>query len=69
MASLRHFHLVFMLFVIVATDMFGGWAVHQYHLSGQPLTLAAGIASFLGGFAVIAYAVWFIHKLDRAQIT
>ncbi|MAE67310.1 MAG: hypothetical protein CMJ18_23865 [Phycisphaeraceae bacterium] len=59
--SLRTFHLVFILAAIMLADMFGAWGV--YH--GRPVL---GVGSFLGGFALIAYAIWFMRKLARTKI-
>lgn len=68
MLSLRTFHLIFMVIVIIAADMFGAWGVWTYSQTGEAWTLPAGILSFAVGLALIAYAVWFVKKLDKAHI-
>jgi len=68
MGSLRSFHLLFILLAMVAADLFGVWAVYDYVQTHQASTLALGIVSMVGGLGLLAYAVWFIHKLDRAHI-
>ena len=66
--SLRTFHLVFILLAIVMADVFGAWAVWEHSHSGEGLTLALGIFSFLAGFGLIGYGIWFVRKLNRAKI-
>ena len=68
MFSLRMFHVIFMLVAIIITDLFGAWAVHQHTQTHEPMTLVLGVLSFLIGFGVIGYAIWFIKKLDRAHV-
>ena len=68
MTSLRSFHIIFMLIAIIITDMFGAWAVHEHAQTKDTITLVLGVLSFLLGFGVIGYAIWFVKKLDRAHI-
>ena len=68
MGSLRSFHLFFILLVIIGADLFGVWAVWSYERSANVLLLWLGILSLLGGLGLIAYAVAFVRKLDRAKI-
>lgn len=68
MLSLRSFHLVFVVIVIIAADMFGAWGVWTYSQTGEGWTLTAGILSFVAGLALIAYALWFVKKLDAAHV-
>lgn len=68
MGSLRGIHLAFILIVFVASDMFGAWAFWSHSQTPEVLLLVAGVLSFAFGFAVIAYAFWFVRKLDQAQI-
>ncbi len=66
--SLRTFHLIFMLIAIVGADLFGGWAIHEYHSSGDGLTLALGIISLVGGLGLCAYLIWFVRKAEVAHL-
>ena len=65
--SLRWLHLVFILAVLVLTDMFGAWALFEFAHSHDRTLLVAGIASFVLGFAVVGYSLWFVRKLDRTH--
>jgi len=66
--SLRTFHLVFILIAIAGADLFGGWAVHTYQTTHDPMTLMLGIVSFVGGLGLIGYGLWVVAKFDRAHI-
>ena len=66
--TLRTFHMVFLLLVIMGADLFGGWAVREYRDAGDPLILVSGIASMVGGLGLAAYVLWLIHKMDNAKI-
>ena len=68
MLSLRSFHLLFLLLVIVSADLFGVWSLTDYHHTGSLLSLGMGLVSFVGGFGLIVYALWFVRKTDRAHI-
>ena len=65
--SLRTFHLLFILAAVVLCDMFGAWGV--YHAGAGSANLAMGIVSFLAGFGLIGYGIWFVRKLDGAAVT
>jgi type IV secretory pathway TrbL component len=66
--SLRTFHLIFILLAIVGADLFGLWAVRYHIQQDDPLMLALGIISFVGGIGLIVYAYRFVKSLDRAGI-
>ena len=66
--SLRLFHLVFVLVAIVATDMFGGWAVWEHAQTHETATLIIGLTSFAVGFVLIGYGLWVAKKFNQAQI-
>ena len=66
--SLRLFHLVFVLIAIVATDMFGGWAVWEHAQTHETSTLIIGLASFAVGFVLIGYGLWVVKKFNQTQI-
>lgn len=65
--SLRTFHLVFVLAVIVLTELFGAWAVYQHRQTGHVPTLVLGVLSFAFGFGSIVYAIWLTRKLDKTR--
>lgn len=64
--SLRTFHLVFILLVIVGADLFGAWAIWNYARESDPLLLGMGIAVILGGFGLIVY-VWRLVRSFEAE--
>ena len=66
--SLRLFHFVFILIVIVAADMFGAWAMWQNSQTPSRSLVLFGTVSFLVGFALVGYAIWLVRKLDRAKL-
>lgn len=68
MLSLRSFHLVFLLLVIVSADLFGVWCLLDYQDGGGVWMLLLGLVSLVGGLGLIGYALWFVRKLDRAKI-
>ena len=68
MQSLRTVHFIFILAVIVITDMFGAWAVYEYSQSKDTTTLIWGIFSFLIGFGAIVYAILAVKKFDKAKL-
>ena len=63
--SLRMFHLVFIVIVVVGADLFGGWAVHEYWTGGSVPTLLLGIACMIGGLGLALYGIWFVRKTER----
>lgn len=65
--SLRWIHLIFVLVVLIATDLFGAWAVWSYVQTGEGVRLAAGIASFIFGFAAVVYAIWVVRELRKVE--
>jgi len=68
MQSLKTVHLLFLLAVIIITDMFGAWAVHEHGETHDTATLVWGIISFLIGFGVIVYAVWVVRTFDKTKM-
>lgn len=68
MGSLRTFHILFVMIVFVATDLFGAWGVWYYSRHRETPALVAAIVSFMLGFGVVGYVLWMLHKLDRAKI-
>jgi len=66
--TLRWFHLVFLLFVMVGADMFGAWAIYNHVRGDEPLLLAMGIAALVCGLGLAVYVAWLVRKLDTAHI-
>lgn len=68
MLSLRSFHIFFIVLVVAAADLFAAWAIRDYVTSHAALSLVLGVVTILGSLGLIAYGIWFIHKMDRAHI-
>jgi len=68
MLSLRNFHLLFILIAIIGADAFGVWAIRDYRVTSDAVVLALGIFTLVGAFGLVAYALWFVRKLDKAGI-
>jgi len=66
--SLKTFHIFFLMVVMAGADLFGIWSVWDYQHTQSSWTLALGMVALLGGLALIPYTIWFIRKLNRAQI-
>jgi len=66
--SLRTFHLIFILLVIMGAEMFVGWAAHDFRQTRDPLILALGILSGFGGLGLAGYVLYLVGKLDREHI-
>ncbi len=66
--SLRAFHILFLAIVIAGADLFGAWAIRDYQSSRNVVMLVMGIVTLVGGLGLIPYGIWFVHKLDRANI-
>ena len=66
--SLRAFHILFIAIVIAGADLIGAWALSEYRTSGEVLMLLTGIVTLVGGLGLILYGIWFMRKLDRANI-
>jgi|GEM_PF-2493517 len=68
MQSLKTVHFIFILAVIIITDMFGAWAVYEHSQTKDTATLIWGIISFLIGFGTIVYAIFVVRKFDKAKL-
>jgi hypothetical protein len=66
--SLRTFHLVFILIVIVTAEMFGARQLWYYQHTGSLATLWMGILALVGGLGLSVYALFFVRKMDAADI-
>jgi hypothetical protein len=52
----------------MGADLFGGWAVHEYHAAGSLPTLLMGLACMIGGLGLAAYVIRFVRMMDREQV-
>ncbi len=66
--SLRSFHIFFIVVAIIAADVFGVWAIRDYRDTHSVINLTLGVVTLVGGLAMVAYGIWFIRKMDRANI-
>ena len=66
--SLRWFHMLFLLIVMVVADMFGAWAIYFHGKGDDPVILGMGILSLVTGLAIAAYVAWLVQKLDTAHV-
>jgi hypothetical protein len=67
--SLRIFHLVFILFVIVSAELFAAREFWYYQATGDVVTLWMGILALVGGLGVTVYAFFFVRKMDSSGIS
>ncbi len=68
MLSLRSFHIFFIVVVVAAADLFAAWAIRDYTTSHDMLTLSLGIVAVIGSLGLVAYGIWFVNKMNRANI-
>ncbi len=61
--SLKTFHVVFIAVSLFLTIGFGVWAVKAYSSTGDAMTLAMGVGSFVSTILLSVYGVWFLKKL------
>ena len=66
--SLRTFHLIFILFVIVTAELFGARELWFYRQTHDAATLWMGILSLAGGLLLSVYALFFVRKMDAAGV-
>jgi hypothetical protein len=66
--SLRTFHLLFILLLIIGAEMFGAREIWAFSESREPVTLLLGILSLLGGLGLAFYALVFVRRMDAASI-
>ncbi len=66
--SLRAFHLFFILLAIVTAEMFGARELWHFRVTQDAAELWMGILSLAGGLGLSAYALFFVRKMDSAQI-
>ena len=63
--SLRNFHLIFILLVFMGADLFGAWAIWSYRQAGDPVTLAMGVVSLVGGLGLAVYGWRLVRGFER----
>jgi len=66
--SLRTFHLVFILMVIVSAELFGAREIWTFSATREAAALWLGTLSLLGGLGLSLYAVIFVRRMDEAGI-
>jgi len=66
--SLRSFHLLFILTVMLGADIFGVWAVWTWARTTDRGILALGILAVLGGLGLLVYAVRLVRALDESAV-
>jgi hypothetical protein len=59
--SLKTFHVAFIAASVLLAFYFGAWCLGEAGGDGAGWR-AAGIASLLAGFGLVAYEAWFIRK-------
>lgn len=67
--SLKTFHLIFILIVIMCAELFGMRELWYFQQTRDVLTLWLGILSLAGGLGLAVYALVFVRKMDSAGIT
>ena len=63
--SLKAFHLVFIIFSILFTLLFGIWGVINHGSSGQTAELVMGILSLIGTIGLSIYLYFFLKKFKH----
>jgi len=66
--SLRTFHLGFIFLCMVGADLFAVWSVVYWLRHADPVILALGMISALGGVGLMFYGIRLVRKLDEANI-
>ncbi len=66
--SLRTFHLIFILLVIVTAELFGARELWYYQQTRDLATLWMGILALAGGLLLSVYALMFVRKMDAAGV-
>ena len=66
--SLKAFHLVFILIVMLGADLFGLWSVWNFVQTGDTFVLSLGIVCLLGGLGLFFYLVRLMRFFREAHI-
>lgn len=63
--SLKAFHVLFVIVSTVFCLGFGVWEIVDYRKRQDGTSLILGVASLMGGVALIIYGRWFLRKLKK----
>lgn len=66
--SLRWFHMVFLLLVIMGAELFGFWALWTPRYDAHGWMPVLGVTTLLGGLGLAAYVCWLVRKMERAGL-
>lgn len=61
--SLKAFHIFFVSISTILAIGFGLWAIREYSVHHEMLSLIFGLASLMGAVALVIYGRWFLRKL------
>jgi len=61
--SLKAFHIVFVTISTILCIGFGWWAIRDYNLNQETMSLVFGSLSLAGAIALVIYGRWFLRKL------
>ena len=62
--SLKAFHIAFISVSMLLALGFGAWAIRDWQLHGDAVSLVCGIGSFFGAVGLVVYGRWFLRKLQ-----
>ncbi len=65
--SLKAFHLVFVIVVLLLSVGVGAWGLRVQTFEGQGWPLQLGIASLVLALGTAVYGVWFLKKLKHVS--
>lgn len=63
--SLKAFHLVFMIVVLLLSLGVGAWGLRVQEVDGQGWPMQLGVASLVLAVATMGYGLWFLKKLKH----
>ena len=66
--SLRTFHLLFILVVIMSAELFGARELWHYQSTSDQWMFWMGILSLAGGLVLSVYALIFVRKMDSSGV-
>lgn len=61
--SLKAFHIFFVTISTILAIGFGLWAIREFTINHETVSLIFGSASLLGAVALVIYGRWFLRKL------
>ena len=61
--SLKAFHIFFVTISTILAIGFGLWAIREYSIHHEVMSLIFGFASLLGAVVLVIYGRWFLRKL------